>query len=82
MIIEKEANLIKLSTPVKIFGNIYGQFPDLLRMFEFYKSPIDGAQPSDIDSFDYLFLGNYVDRGNFSIETICMLLSLKVKFPN
>jgi protein phosphatase len=50
-------------------------------MFEFYKGPIDGSLPSDIDSFDYLFLGNYVDRGKFSLETICVLMSLKVKFP-
>lgn len=36
----------------------------------------------DIESCDYVFLGNYVDRGKNSLEVICTLLALKLKFPD
>ncbi len=69
---------------VKIFGSLHGQYLDLIRLFEKYGIPDTDPsyyKKSDIESLDYLFLGNYVDRGNFSLEVICLLLALKVKFP-
>ena len=64
--------LLELSPPVKIVGDVHGQYTDLIRMFE-----MCGFPPNS----NFLFLGDYVDRGKQSLETILLLLCYKLRFP-
>ena len=75
-LLEKSSCLINLQWPIKIFGSIHGQYNDLIRFFNVFGRPSEHR--GDIDSFEYLFLGNFVNRGGFSIEVLCLLLALKV----
>ena len=68
----EEPVFLELNAPIVICGDTHGQFRDLLRLFDF------GGSPS---KKQYLFLGDYVDRGKNSIETISLLLAFKIKYP-
>jgi serine/threonine-protein phosphatase 2B catalytic subunit len=67
----KEANLVKIGEPIVIVGDLHGQFYDLVHMLE------KAGDPSEIN---YLFLGDYVDRGIFGIEVVLTLLCIKVLY--
>ena len=80
-IVQDQPMVLKVEAPVKVFGDIHGQYQDLMRFFDLFSAPIQGPG-GDIDGLDYIFLGDYVDRGTHSLETICLLMALKIKFPN
>lgn len=77
-VLQQEPTVLKLKAPIKIFGDLHGQFGDLMRLFQEYGMP---STAGDITYIDYLFLGDYVDRGAHSLETICLLLALKIEYP-
>jgi serine/threonine-protein phosphatase PP1 catalytic subunit len=72
-IIREQKMLIELEAPLHVCGDIHGQYYDLLRIFEHCGYP---------GEYNYLFLGDYVDRGKQSLETISLLLCYKIKYPD
>ncbi len=77
---KQEKNLIELPAPIVIVGDIHGQFYDLLQILEHGS----GGNDNEIDLINnkFLFLGDYVDRGQFSIECVLFLWFLKIAYPS
>jgi len=71
-LLAREPNVAHVRAPVTIVGDTHGQFHDLLEIFR-----IAGRAPET----NYLFLGDYVDRGYYSVETVCAVLALKARYP-
>lgn len=71
-ILAEEKNVQRVSLPITIVGDVHGQFFDVLEIFK-----VGGELPFT----SYLFLGDYVDRGAHSVETITLLCLLKLKYP-
>lgn len=72
-ILSNESNVQEVRCPVTVCGDVHGQFHDLMELFK-----IGGNSPDT----NYLFMGDYVDRGYYSVETVTLLVSLKVRFKD
>uniref|UniRef100_A0A914GSW2 Serine/threonine-protein phosphatase n=1 Tax=Globodera rostochiensis TaxID=31243 RepID=A0A914GSW2_GLORO len=72
-ILLQEGNVQRIDAPVTVCGDVHGQFHDLMELFRV------GGQVPDTN---YLFLGDFVDRGFYSVETFLLLLALKVRYPD
>eukprot|EP01103_Thecamoeba_quadrilineata_P002843 TRINITY_DN12706_c0_g1_i1.p1 TRINITY_DN12706_c0_g1~~TRINITY_DN12706_c0_g1_i1.p1 ORF type:complete len:618 (+),score=123.85 TRINITY_DN12706_c0_g1_i1:52-1905(+) len=71
-ILRREPNLLELEASICVFGDIHGQFYDLLHLLE------AGGDPS---TTQYLFLGDYVDRGDYGCEVCFLLFAYKINYP-
>ncbi|KCV68080.1 serine/threonine-protein phosphatase 2A catalytic subunit B [Fonticula alba] len=69
----REPNVVHISAPVTVVGDVHGQFYDVLEIFK-----VGGKCPDT----NYLFLGDFVDRGHHSVETITLLMCLKLRYPD
>lgn len=69
----EEGNVVNVNAPVTICGDIHGQFHDLMELFR-----VGG----DVPQTNYLFMGDFVDRGFYSLESFLLLLCLKVRYPD
>jgi len=72
-ILQSEPNILELKAPINVFGDIHGQFADMIHFIE-----MTGLPPHQ----KFLFMGDYVDRGNNSIEVCALLFAMKIMFPS
>ena len=68
----EEPNVVPVRAPVTLVGDVHGQFHDVLELFK-----IGGPCPDT----NYCFMGDYVDRGYYSVECVALVVAMKVRFP-
>jgi serine/threonine-protein phosphatase 2A catalytic subunit len=69
----QESNVQPVNCPVTVCGDVHGQFHDVAELFR-----IGGSSPDT----NYLFMGDYVDRGYYSVETVTLLVALKIRYKD
>lgn len=72
-VFEAEPNLLHVPSPVTVCGDVHGQLYDLCKLFEICGDPANTS---------FLFLGDYVDRGSYSLEVLLLLYAMKINFPS
>ncbi|OHS94456.1 Ser/Thr protein phosphatase [Tritrichomonas foetus] len=72
-ILQKQKTLLQIEPPIVVVGDLHGSFHDLLRVFSIFKEP---------PQTKYIFLGDYVDRGPFSLEVVVMLIAFQCAYPS
>lgn len=72
-ILQAQPSLVQVNSPVVLVGDVHGNFVDLIRIFQIF------GQPSKTK---YVFLGDYVDRGTYSVHVIITLFSMLVAYPD
>jgi serine/threonine-protein phosphatase PPG1 len=86
-VLMRESNVVHVSSPVTVVGDIHGQFHDLIEIFRIGGAPPDtnylflGMSPPLRSKVESLQIGDYVDRGLHSVETISLLTCLKLRYP-
>lgn len=76
----KDAMCVQVQGPARLFGDIHGQLRELLRIFQSYGIP--HHRLGDVHLVNYVFIGDFVDRGPQSLEVILLLLAIKVRYPD
>jgi len=71
-ILKNEPNLVSVPEPVVVVGDIHGQYYDLVHMLNKAGDPV---------KLNYLFMGDYVDRGINGLECIMLLIAIKINYP-
>ena len=69
-----ESTLIKTRDPITVVGDIHGQYYDFVKLLDV------GGDPTTTQT-QYIFLGDYVDRGSYSVEVLMLIFSLKISYP-
>lgn len=79
-VVAAQPSLVRPAAPCKVFGDVHGQFRDLLLLFREYGFP--NHTTGDVESTTYVFNGDFVDRGAHQAEVVCLLFALKVLYPS
>ena len=71
-VFDQEANMVRVSGQSYIFGDVHGQYYDLVHELGHIESP---------ETSNWVFLGDYVDRGAYGPEVVCYLIAMKLRYP-
>jgi hypothetical protein len=77
-VLKKQETVVSLQQPVKIYGDIHGQFFDLLSQFRVFGFP--SCPDGDVDLVSYIFNGDFVDHGPHQLEVVVLLFALKIVY--